>query len=123
MKSDAPEKAKGSLFDRKGYEIEILFSKGINSFAVDENGGPRKLGARIDYLGACEPSSDTEKCPGDRYFRSRFSSPYRLEKDENTMYGPVFDEDDNIWGDYWNIFMLKDPAIRKTSRKMFSLTL
>ena len=44
MKSDAPEKAKGSLFDRKGYEIEILFSKGIGSFAVDKNGGQESSG-------------------------------------------------------------------------------
>ena len=118
MKSDAPEKAKGSLFDRKGYEIEILFSKGIGSFAVDENGGPRKLGARIDYLGAAEPSSDAEKCPGDRYFMSRFTSPFRHEKDGYVMFGPVFDQDDNIWGDYWNAFMLKDPAVRKTGLKL-----
>lgn len=106
------------LFSRKGYEIRLDFSKGIYSTNMDIPGEPRKFGPRIDYIGALSPVFETEECPGDRYYLSRFTSPFRHNDCEYVMYGPYFDHEDNIWANYSNHFMVKDPGIAGSGLKL-----
>ena len=107
-----------TLFDSKGYKIDIIITKTFNPFQAGVNEDRRDLGVFLEYAGARIAQCPDTQYKTDHYVLSRLEFPYHGEWNEQAVRGFYAPEPKGIWCGHRNTLFLKDSGIRKSGLKI-----